>query len=200
MLGAEITTDQQIGQRLRRERERLGLTLVGLADALGVSKSTQIKYEAGETSPSASYLLRAQALGMDAPYVVTGAATTAMAGLAPTRAALLEALDRVEPQVLDALQVLINALASKSTSVEASPAVQQWEVRPDIDLALWRAVALSIPDNPGIDKTARLTPQQFIDIVDRAYEFAKAEAEKARAAQSGATTAINRAKSAEGRK
>ncbi|WP_162961855.1 helix-turn-helix domain-containing protein, partial [Pseudomonas aeruginosa] len=48
-----------IGERLKEERQRLGMSQTELAEQCGVSKNTQLAYEKGERSPDAAYLLRA---------------------------------------------------------------------------------------------------------------------------------------------
>ena len=45
-----------IGQRLREERERLGLSQVAMSDIGGVKKLTQLRYEKGDSFPDAAYL------------------------------------------------------------------------------------------------------------------------------------------------
>ncbi|HGQ7396659.1 TPA: helix-turn-helix domain-containing protein [Pseudomonas aeruginosa] len=61
-----------IGERLKEERQRLGMSQTELAEQCGVSKNTQLAYEKGERSPDAAYLLRASLLGADVLYVITG--------------------------------------------------------------------------------------------------------------------------------
>ncbi|MBC3489890.1 helix-turn-helix domain-containing protein [Pseudomonas taiwanensis] len=61
-----------IGDRLKEERERLGLNQTDFAALAGASKNTQYNYEKGDRSPDAAYLAAAAAAGMDLLYVVTG--------------------------------------------------------------------------------------------------------------------------------
>ncbi|WP_336332326.1 helix-turn-helix transcriptional regulator [Pseudomonas putida] len=61
-----------IGERLKEERVRLGLSQTDLAAVGGVGKTTQINYEKGERSPDANYLAAASVLGADVLYVLTG--------------------------------------------------------------------------------------------------------------------------------
>lgn len=61
-----------IGDRLRAERQRLGYAQADFGAAVGVSKTTQFNYEAGDRSPDARYLRKAAALGMDLTLVITG--------------------------------------------------------------------------------------------------------------------------------
>ncbi|WP_374063384.1 helix-turn-helix domain-containing protein [Pseudomonas cichorii] len=65
--------DERIpGERLREERERLGLSQEDLAQAGSVNRNTQGSYERGVRNPDTSYLAAVASLGIDAGYVVTG--------------------------------------------------------------------------------------------------------------------------------
>lgn len=66
------STDEGIGERLRAERQRLGYVQADFGAAVGVSKTTQFNYEAGDRTPDARYLRKAAALGLDLLHVVTG--------------------------------------------------------------------------------------------------------------------------------
>lgn len=68
-LGEEVFL---IGQRLREERERLGLSQELLGTRLGTTGRTIKKYEANETSIRAVELLQFSGLGADVLYVITG--------------------------------------------------------------------------------------------------------------------------------
>ncbi|AGN77371.1 Cro/Cl family transcriptional regulator [Pseudomonas putida H8234] len=61
-----------IGDRLKEERERLGLNQTDFAALAGASKNTQYNYEKGERSPDANYLAAAASQGVDVLYVLTG--------------------------------------------------------------------------------------------------------------------------------
>lgn len=61
-----------IGDRLKSERERLGLTQPVLAAQAGTQKGTVINWEKGASSPTAVQLAALSALGLDVLYVVTG--------------------------------------------------------------------------------------------------------------------------------
>ena len=61
-----------IGQRLREERERLGLSQVAMSDIGGVKKLTQLRYEKGDSFPDAAYLAALSRFGLDVQYVVLG--------------------------------------------------------------------------------------------------------------------------------
>jgi len=61
-----------IGQRLREERDRIGLSQVVFGAKLDTTDRTVKKWEGNETSPRATDLLAAAGLGVDVLYVVTG--------------------------------------------------------------------------------------------------------------------------------
>lgn len=63
---------KKIGQRLKTERQRLGLTLKRLADVGGVTLMDQHRYELGDAMPRADYLAALVEAGVDVVYVVTG--------------------------------------------------------------------------------------------------------------------------------
>ncbi|NNA66231.1 helix-turn-helix domain-containing protein [Pseudomonas gessardii] len=64
-----------VGERLKEERQRIGVSQTVLAEKCGVTKNTQLAYEKGERSPDTTYLASAASLGLDILYVVTGVAT-----------------------------------------------------------------------------------------------------------------------------
>ncbi len=59
------------GKKLRSERLRLGLTQAALAESGGVSKATQVAYEADATRPDISYLSRIAEVGVDILWLAT---------------------------------------------------------------------------------------------------------------------------------
>ncbi len=65
-------TLEGVGERLKSERLRLGLSQEIFAERCGVKKLTQYNYEKSERHPDAGYLIAAKALGVDLLYVMTG--------------------------------------------------------------------------------------------------------------------------------
>ena len=61
-----------IGDRLKEERQRIGLNQTLMAEKCGVTKNTQLAYEKGERNPDTAYLAHAAPLGVDLLYVVIG--------------------------------------------------------------------------------------------------------------------------------
>jgi transcriptional regulator with XRE-family HTH domain len=61
-----------IGDRLREERDRLGMNQTDFAALTGVSRRSQSNYEGGERSPDADYLAAIAKAGADVTYILTG--------------------------------------------------------------------------------------------------------------------------------
>lgn len=85
-----------IGQRLKEERDRLGLSQVDFASLGGAGRKTQYNYEAGERAPDGGYLAAIAEHGADVAYILTGVRTVAASGpvnqdpLSPRAHALME--------------------------------------------------------------------------------------------------------------
>lgn len=80
-----------VGERLRGERDRLGLNQTDFGAAAGVSRGTQKAYELESSSPDIRYLSALHDLGVDVCYVLTGGRAAAAAeGLSADEAQLLE--------------------------------------------------------------------------------------------------------------
>lgn len=71
---AKTEKKSRIGARIRRERERLGLTQGDFAKAIGVGRLSSIHYELGDTSPNTEVLLLMKDAGVDIWFVLTGEA------------------------------------------------------------------------------------------------------------------------------
>ncbi|MCT1588457.1 helix-turn-helix domain-containing protein [Morganella morganii] len=61
-----------LGDRIKEERKRLGLTQVKFAECVGVQPTTQINYEKNTRIPDAVYLEKADGINCDVLYLVTG--------------------------------------------------------------------------------------------------------------------------------
>lgn len=85
-----------IGSRLRKERERLGLSQRAFGEIGGVEANAQGKYESGDRAPKADYLAAIAAKGVDVLFVLTGTAT-------PT---LIDNLSNAEEKVLGSYRTL----------------------------------------------------------------------------------------------
>lgn len=102
-----------VGDRLKEERERLGLSQAALGETCGVQKRTQINYEKGERAPDALYLAAFDRVGGDVMYVLTGR-KTAPALLPPDEAMLLDRYRASPRELRDAsLRVLLGGEAPR---------------------------------------------------------------------------------------
>lgn len=77
-----------IGDRLREERERLGLTQPSLADLVGATKQTVFRWETGRAFPGGDAFEVMAAAGVDVLYVITG--QRGGVALTPKEAALVD--------------------------------------------------------------------------------------------------------------
>lgn len=66
----------RVGDRLREERERLGLNQTEFGVRLGVSRGTQKNYELGASSLDLRYVSALEEQGADAAYILTGRRST----------------------------------------------------------------------------------------------------------------------------
>lgn len=83
-----------LGDRLREERQRLGMNQAELGLTGGVQKQAQLKYEKGERSPDAIYLAAIAHAGVDVLYVLTGSRSfSPPAPVAPEHRALIADYD-----------------------------------------------------------------------------------------------------------
>lgn len=70
---SNVITNGRLATRLRRERERLGLTQQEFADKVGVSRMSQVNYESGKRYPGEAYFKALEAMeGLDVLYLWTG--------------------------------------------------------------------------------------------------------------------------------
>ncbi len=63
---------KKLGERLKEERLMMSLTQSAFAEAGGVKKDAQLKYESGKRSPNAEYLQKISDLGVDISYIIAG--------------------------------------------------------------------------------------------------------------------------------
>lgn len=104
-----------IGERLREERTRLGLSQAALGDIGGVRKQAQLNYEKGERTPDAAYLSAISRFGADVQFIVTGVKSS-------------EVLDADEQQLLSLfrnapLAIKAAALAALTAGTSASSSI-----------------------------------------------------------------------------
>lgn len=66
------TKRRALAQRLKEERQRVGLSAEETADLGRVGRTTQFAYEKAANAPDTDYLLRLQGGGFDVVYVLSG--------------------------------------------------------------------------------------------------------------------------------
>lgn len=88
-------------------------TQKAFADRLGVGRTSVVRYEAGERTPDAEFMAKANAvLGVDLIWLLTGVRTTpAGEALKPDEAALLDNYRNSPKEARDALKATSAALA-----------------------------------------------------------------------------------------
>lgn len=101
----------EIGRRLLKERERLGLTQTEMGKAGGVGKTTQIKYEGGVSYPTAAYLEAMDQIDVDVLYVVTGnKALRSAAGISAEEQTLLDNYRELPEELQRAVKAMAQSL------------------------------------------------------------------------------------------
>jgi len=98
-----------IGQRLKEERERIGLSQEQLGIVGGVKKLAQFRYENGDTYPNAQYLTEVVKIGIDVNYVLFGVRSNAE--LTSEEQQLLETFRAAPPAVR---QFMLGGIASST--------------------------------------------------------------------------------------
>jgi transcriptional regulator with XRE-family HTH domain len=106
-----------IGSRLRKERERLGLSQRAFGEIGGVEANAQGKYESGDRAPKADYLAAVAARGVDVLFVLTGTHTpTPVDNLSQTEEKILGSFRTLHKEDQDAIRRLTTTMAELSAS------------------------------------------------------------------------------------
>lgn len=114
-----------LGERIRAERLRLGLSQALFANKANVHRKTQINYETGERKPDTDYLQAIAKEGVDVGYVLTGKPT--------------HEKQQVYSNILDAIMVELELYKGFSGN---------WATIYDSVLAEWRAGFSGTDDAP----------------------------------------------------
>lgn len=110
------------GERLREERDRLGLNQTDFGTQAGVSRGTQKAYELESSSPDIRYLMTLQTMGVDVNYVLTGVRISAEAGsLSVDEAGLLERYRQLPEADRAGAAKMVTALAEMAGRYEVKP-------------------------------------------------------------------------------
>lgn len=106
-----------IGARLRKERERLGLSQRAFGEIGGVEANAQGKYESGDRAPKADYLAAVAAKGVDILYVLTGKPTPVpVDNLSTSEEKVLGSYRALHKEDQDAIKRLTMTMAELSAS------------------------------------------------------------------------------------
>ena len=107
-----------LGLRLKEERERLGYSQPAFAELVNSGKHAQIKWEKGETSPTALALEAWAGVGLDVLYVVTGQRQAALPAADPSEQLLLDNFRRSK---LEAKQNLLQSSVLYAAGMPPAP-------------------------------------------------------------------------------
>lgn len=106
-----------IGSRLRKERERLGLSQRAFGEIGGVEANAQGKYESGDRAPKADYLAAVAARGVDVLFVLTGNPTPIpVDNLSMAEKNVLGSFRTLHKEDQDAIRRLTTTMAELSAS------------------------------------------------------------------------------------
>lgn len=109
-----------VGERLREERERMGLSQPKFAAIAGTTKQTLFSWETGKTAPDGFQLAALAAAGADALYVVTGERNPAKPSLDAAEQVLLDSYRRCNTQARQNL-IQTAALLAAGLPIEKKP-------------------------------------------------------------------------------
>ncbi|WP_290605973.1 helix-turn-helix transcriptional regulator [Arsenophonus sp. ENCA] len=109
-----------MGDRLKSERLRLGLSQEMFAERCGVKKLTQYNYEKGERHPDTAYLIAAKAIGVDLLFLVTGERSDEASALDVVRdeeeAEMLTAFRHIHGETREVAKRTLTAMAEKKAA------------------------------------------------------------------------------------
>ncbi|MBD9530941.1 helix-turn-helix transcriptional regulator [Comamonas sp. CMM01] len=108
-----------IGDRLREERDRLGLSQPNFAALAGTTKQTLFSWETGKTAPDGFQLAAFAAAGVDVLYVITGERGGSHLAHDAAEQVLLDSYRRCKPE---ARQNLIQTAALLSAGLPPATA------------------------------------------------------------------------------
>lgn len=98
-----------MGERIKTERERMGMTIPRFAEVAGAAKNTVIDWQNGKSTPPAAKLAALASAGVDVLYILTGQRTAgapAPEPLSREQLALLDNYTHCAPADQDALRRL----------------------------------------------------------------------------------------------
>ena len=112
VMSKKMIIADRVGERLREERERLGLTQTEFGVLLGVSRGTQKNYELGANSLDLRYVAALEEHGVDAAFVLTGRRSTPLGQrFTPAEEELIDQFRSIAPGDQDAIRRFLKAMA-----------------------------------------------------------------------------------------
>lgn len=107
-----------LGNRIREERERLGLTQEEFCEIAGCGRRTLVEWEAGNTSPKAEQLSVLADHAVDVYYVLTGIRIGSATVLSARESALVDNYRASPEEAKQALETTSAALAQSKGPVK----------------------------------------------------------------------------------
>ncbi len=99
-----------IGKRLKEARLAARFRSQGdLADAVGIKRESQNRFESDKQTPNGEYFVKAAELGLDVAYVLTGVRSALSSEEAALLANYRAACEEQQAQLLDASRSLVGA-------------------------------------------------------------------------------------------
>lgn len=110
----------QISDRLREERERIGLTQTAMSKLGGVAFRTYCDYESGKSEPKASTLAKLGLSSVDILYVLTGTKTPSSIDISEDEAELVKIYRSAPLAIKAAALAALTAGSSASKTITVS--------------------------------------------------------------------------------
>lgn len=117
-VNSDVPFLEHFAARFVEERRRLGLTQLDIREHCDVGRSTQVKYESGDSAPDVRYLVKISELGFDLLYLLTGERNSTV--LPREQQNLLSAYAQADDATKDAVFGVL--LAKHSPEVKAARA------------------------------------------------------------------------------
>jgi transcriptional regulator with XRE-family HTH domain len=112
MVNKKMLIADRVGERLREERERLGLNQTEFGELLGVSRGTQKNYELGASSLDLRYVAALEERGIDAAFVLTGRRSTPLGQMfSASEEELIKQYRSIPPFDQEAIRRFLQAMA-----------------------------------------------------------------------------------------
>lgn len=126
-----------IGERLREERERMGLSQPKFAAIAGTTKQTLFSWESGKTAPDGFQLEALAAGNVDVLYVLTGQRQEALPAADPSEQLLL---DNYRRSKLEAKQTLLQSSVLFAAGMAPAPSRSAKPKSPEVMPVTQRAI------------------------------------------------------------